>query len=185
MFWNSKALVIFWLNEQLKFAPTSADGYYRYWIGDRFCTTGLLIPGYHTRTLKHLTNVLTSALFSALPVAFTINFYVKLSFPLLKRKTKVGRNLNLVMAFGSSCVIYVNSQFWNLVYFSYMYYVNHFVIPHEFYKHPLHTNIGARQLQQFIVASTSIFNPFLQLIILQSYRKPMMSLLKKLKNFVS
>ena len=118
-------------------------------------------------------------------MALTINFYVRLSGPLLKRKTKVSRNFNLVIAFGNSCAIYANSQFWHLVNDSYKYYLNEFVPPHQFYNHPLHTNIGAHQLRRLIVASTSIFNPFLQLIILQSYRKPMMTSLKKVKSLVS
>ena len=161
------------------------DGFYRYWINDRMCTGGFHIPGNHTRKVKYLTNVLTTAVFSVLPLAFTINFYVKLSGPLLKRKAKVGRNFNMVLAFVSSCAIYANSQFWHLVHHSYNSYLYEFVPPHQLYKHPLHFNTGAHPLRRFMVASTSIFNPFLQLIILQSYRKPMMSLLKKMKSLVS
>ena len=130
------------------------DGSYRYWINDRMCTGGFHIPVNHTRKVKYLTNVLTAAVFAILPLALTINFYVKLSGPLLKRKTKVGRNFNLVMAFGSSCAIYANSQFWHLVHDSYNSYLYEFVPPHQLYKHPLHFNNGAHPLRRFIVAST-------------------------------
>ena len=132
-----------------------------------------------------VTTLLTSIIFSFIPGIFSVFFYIRIAGTLLRCKKKVGRNLNLILAFGFSCftwlicwAVYCGTQ---IQFFFIM--KNKQV--HKLYTFAIISNLAVFHLINLISGLTSILNPFLLLIILQNYRKPAVNFFKRLKATLS
>ena len=158
-----------------------ADSCYRYYRDEAICQVA---PGWHLfpsyRTGLMLPSVISSIIFSVIPCMICVRYYISIARVLLSRGKKMGRNLNLVLAFTSSCVIWAITfilKIWHDIYMFTVYTTRSFS---ELYKHPLALNILASQIFSLIGCFTSFFSPYILLVLLKNYRKPAKKLAKKI-----
>ena len=134
----------------------------------------------YAKETRLATAIITGIVFSVIPGTFTVAFYSQIAAVLLKRKRKVGRNINLVWAFGMSCLFCFLSNVISATALIYDFLVFTYIPMYEVYNYQFYTNLAYRQLSDYSTVLNSVFNPFLLIIILQNYRKPFNKFIDKL-----
>ena len=104
-----------------------------------------------------------------------------MSYVLAQRKKKMGRNVNLVMAFCFTCFIWIVSLMVKLRQDLFELYAELKLPPWERYRFPVDNNIFASSILSFSPCFTSIFSPFILFVVQKNYRKPIADFFKKIR----
>ena len=126
-------------------------------------------------------SLLSSAVFSYVPAIISTVLYCKVSYVLAQRKKKMGRNVNLVMAFCFTCFIWIVSLMVKLSQDLFELYAELKLPPWERYRFPVENNIFASSILSFSPCFTSIFSLFILFVVQKNYRKPIADFFKKIR----
>ena len=163
-------------------AAVSAEIIYHYFERHLNCVT--LLVNFEKPFLGSVFSLVSNFIFSFMPALFCSYCYFSTAKVLLKRRRKIGRNLNLVLCFTAICAVWMVtfsiSACLNVYHIIVLLLISSFT---EIYKYPLFKNAEHFQMFYMLVGVTSIFNPFLILISNKDYRQPFFKFRDKFKLF--
>ena len=122
--------------------------------------------------------------YSVVPAIISLYYYWQISTALFSRKKKVGRNLNLITAFGFSSAVWIFTLIVRAIYSFYSISVFMLVPFSSQFKHVSLTAKFQNRILSSLPVLTSILSPAILIIVLQNYRKPASARINSLKNSV-
>ena len=147
--------------------------YIKCWFGFRVNTSSHMI---------RIPNLCITFVYAVIPALSCVYFYKEIAAILLARKHKVGRNLNLVLCFGTICGLWIFCLIFKTIIISYIWAVSATVSFLDRQKYPFVLNNSSADLVRQLGSLTSLFDPFLILVSQKDYRKPFLAKMELLNN---
>ena len=178
---DSKRIKIYFVMTLTIISFTVADAYNRFVTDDWVCDEAPTFGSKRDYRFRFIISLLSGTIFSYIPAFISIFLYLKVGKILISSKTRVQRNMNLVLAFSVNCFVWVVSLCIKMCQDVSELYLELYVPLWDRYKYPTDNNIFAATLLSFAPCFTSILSPFVLIIVQKNYRKPMIKIFKILK----
>ena len=154
------------------------DAFIRYTSYDFHCSSGFIFDQFdQSRTIS---STVTCLIFSILPTVFSTLFYYRAATALIKRKKKIGRNLNLIVCFAMICSVSLLTLSVRYTFNVYLIFVAKKELPRKIYQYPFVRNLHLRFILNNFSGFAAVFNPFLILLGQTDYREPFFKHKKKM-----
>ena len=164
------------------FLLTFVDAFHRYNQGDWKCDKAPVFGSVQDNWQRLANSCITGIIFSCIPTIWSMYYYAKIIKVLIERPKRIGRNLNLIMAFGVSSLIFGLSFLVKFGHVVFSLYFENYVSVRNHGNYPLHANQFSKEFLGAVPTVVSITNPFIFLLVVKSYRKPFMKAFSKKTN---
>ena len=157
-----------------------AESFYHYFY--RHFTCYYLIQSLENAHFGHLLNIMSNLGFSLLPALICCHCYFCIAKVLICRRKKIGRNLNLILCFATTCAVWVVSLIVKI--FPLIYYLVRSLAttdPSMMHDFPLQLNMENLQMVTLLSGLTSLFDPVLIIVSQKDYRKPFYNFWKMIR----